>query len=195
MIGNYINHEGIGGISLNRIVSWISSNDVYFFHFVNQQLRCKVFDFVLPKMTHLGGAFFSISSLLFVFMIFEGMVRSWAVQALLSLALSHVIVHFIKKKYGRKRPYAKLQNVNLCATPLKDYSFPSGHTTAAFSIAVVFSLHSFILAITLLPVALLVAISRMYLGLHYPTDCIIGALLGTVSSVVIVYLLSGPLFY
>lgn len=177
----------LGGIVMNRIVTWITTSDTHVFHYVNQQLRCKLFDFLLPRMTHMGGATFTISSLLLVMIIANPIGRSWATQALLSLVLSHIVVHFIKKAYCRQRPYTKLANVNLSSNPLKDYSFPSGHTTAAFAIAVAFSLHSLLLAMFLLPVAILIGISRMYLGLHYPTDCLIGALLGTISSIIVVY--------
>ncbi|WP_161568316.1 phosphatase PAP2 family protein [Anaerobacillus alkaliphilus] len=173
---------------MNRLVTWITTNDTHIFHFVNQQLRCRIFDFLLPKLTHMGGATFTITSLFIIIFFSESLIRYWAIEALLSLALSHVIVHLIKKVYCRKRPYDKLTGVNLSSNPLKDYSFPSGHTTAAFSIAIVFSLHSLLLAIILLPIALMIGFSRMYLGLHYPTDCIIGALLGTISSIILVWL-------
>ncbi len=173
---------------MNRLVTWITTNDTHIFHLVNQQLRCRILDFLLPKITHMGGATFTITSLVLVILFLEGLGRFWAIEALLSLALSHIIVHFIKKIYCRERPYVKLTGVNLSANPLKDYSFPSGHTTAAFSIAVVFALHSIFLAIILLPFATLIGLSRMYLGLHYPTDCFIGALLGIISSMIIVSL-------
>ncbi|MBU9713758.1 phosphatase PAP2 family protein [Evansella tamaricis] len=172
---------------MNRLVGWLVTSDTHVFHYVNQQMRCRAFDYILPKLTHLGGATSTISSLLLIMLLSGEIVRSWAIQALISLTVSHIIVHFIKKAYCRERPYRKLENVNLSSSPLKDYSFPSGHTTAAFSIVIVFSMYSLALAILLLPLAVLIGFSRMYLGLHFPTDCIIGALIGTLSSVLVVY--------
>jgi undecaprenyl-diphosphatase len=162
-------------------------NDDRVFFVVNQQWRCKTLDLFLPKITHLGGAVFSLSLLFFLMLVFANDVRYWAIDAFISLSLSFVAVQIIKKVSCRKRPYLTLPNVTICSNPLKDYSFPSGHTTAAFSIAVVFALHSPPLAISVIPLALLVGLSRMYVGLHYPTDCFIGALLGTVSSILAVY--------
>ena len=69
--------------------------------------------------------------------------------------------------------------------PLIDYSFPSGHTTSSFSIAMSFALHSVTFALLLIPLAILVGISRMYLGLHYPTDVLFGGFLGSVTSIMI----------
>ncbi|MFA9558341.1 phosphatase PAP2 family protein [Evansella sp. AB-rgal1] len=172
---------------MNRIVTWLVSSDVSIFHYVNQQLKCRVLDYLLPKITHLGGATATIGSLVIIITLFGTEIRSRAILALVSLAISHIFVHFIKKAYCRQRPYMRLTNVHLGSNPLKDYSFPSGHTTAAFSIAIMFALFSSLLAFILLPIAFLVGLSRMYLGLHYPTDCIIGALLGTVSSIFVVF--------
>ncbi|WP_096187095.1 phosphatase PAP2 family protein [Evansella halocellulosilytica] len=171
---------------MNRFVTWVTVNDDRFFLMVNQQMKCKVLDFVLPRITHVGGALFTLSSLFILIVLFPNDVRYWALQGLASLTISHVIVHIIKKAYCRPRPYAKLSNVHLCSNPLKDYSFPSGHTTAITSIAIIFSYYLPLLALFLLPIAALVGISRMYLGLHYPTDCIIGAMLGVVSSIFVV---------
>ncbi|MFC0473174.1 phosphatase PAP2 family protein [Halalkalibacter kiskunsagensis] len=172
---------------MNRIVNWLSINDNRVFFVVNQLWRCKVLDALLPRITHLGGAIFSLSLLFFLMIIFTNDIRYWAIDAFISLSLGFVSVQIIKKLSCRKRPYLTLPNVNICQNPLKDYSFPSGHTTAAFSIAVVFALHSPLLALSVIPLALLVGISRMYVGLHYPTDCIIGALLGTISAILAVY--------
>ncbi|WP_019850938.1 phosphatase PAP2 family protein [Desulfitobacterium sp. PCE1] len=66
--------------------------------------------------------------------------------------------------------------------PLRDASFPSGHSTAIFCIATVLVLaipSSFILFYSL---ASIVAFSRVYLGMHYPSDIMIGASLGTITA-------------
>ncbi|MDT8859310.1 phosphatase PAP2 family protein [Alkalihalobacillus sp. MEB130] len=172
---------------MNRIFDWLSTNDTKMFLVVNQQWRCKPLDLLLPKITHLGGATFTLSVLLTLMLIFSNDVRYWAIDALISLSLSFIAVQIIKKIFGRKRPYLNLPNVITVANPLKDFSFPSGHTAAAFSIAIVFSLHSPILAFTVIPLAMIVALSRMYVGLHYPTDCLIGAFLGAISSILAVF--------
>ena len=150
---------------------------------INKQWRCRFFDLCLPKITHLGGATFTLSLLFALIILFPDPIRSSAIAALVSVTISQIFVQIIKKLLCRRRPYLKLTDVNTCSNPLKDYSFPSGHTTAAFAVAIVFAVQYPFIALTLLPLAILVGISRMYLGLHYPTDCIIGAAIGVVSSI------------
>ena len=172
---------------MNRIVNWVNSFDVSLFQFINHNLKCRFFDFTLSKITHLGGATITLSTLTGLLFISGQTLRTWTLQALLSLIISHIIVHIIKKIYRRERPYETLNSVHLGANPLKDYSFPSGHTTAIFSVTVAFALHSAMLAMILLPIAILVGFSRLYLGVHYPTDVIVGASIGILTATIIVF--------
>ncbi|SER80968.1 phosphatase PAP2 family protein [Salipaludibacillus aurantiacus] len=172
----------------HRLTERITEYDINIFQYVNGQLRCKVLDLTLPKLTHLGGASFTLSILALLLFISNFSNSHAALTALASLTVSHVIAHFLKKKYCRERPYNSVAGCNLVSAPLKDYSFPSGHSTAAFSLAVTFSLHAPMLSLILLPLAGCIAMSRMYLGLHYPSDCIIGALLGSISALLMVTL-------
>ncbi len=71
--------------------------------------------------------------------------------------------------------------------PLKDHSFPSGHTTAIFSVVVPLLLYMPVLTIILAPIALSVGISRIYLGLHYPSDVLAGLCLGTLTGIISYY--------
>lgn len=173
---------------MERIFSWVNAGDVRLFSYINLKLRCRFLNYLMPVFTHLGGATFTLSLLISLIFFFTGATQKWAIEALISLAFSHLMVQIIKKSISRPRPYLTLPNAQTVANPLRDYSFPSGHTTASFSIATVFALHSVLLGLMLIPIACLVGLSRMYLGLHYPTDCFIGALLGTISSILIVIL-------
>jgi len=79
---------------------------------------------------------------------------------------------------SRNRPYITLANI----IPLKtarDYSFPSGHTAAAFSAALTINA-SVPLAISIISfvLAVLIGYSRIYIGVHYPSDVIVGGLIG-----------------
>ena len=70
---------------------------------------------------------------------------------------------------------------------MKDYSFPSGHTAASFSIATTIALNMPRLAIFVFVIAIIVGISRVYLGVHYPTDVAAGIILGTLPALLVHY--------
>ncbi|MEV3713209.1 phosphatase PAP2 family protein, partial [Paenibacillus larvae] len=107
-------------------------------------------------------------------------------QALISLTVSHLLAVGLKRKFKRIRPYLALEQVNTAKTMLKDPSFPSGHTTAIFSIITPFLFMTGWFSLVLLVLAILVGMSRVYLGHHYPSDCLVGSFLGTVSALLVV---------
>lgn len=89
----------------------------------------------------------------------------------------------LKHRLVRERPYIAHAAIRLGAAPLDRYSFPSGHTLHAFAFTVVATAHIPPLAPVLWPFALLVAASRVVLGLHYPTDVAAGAAIGSLLAV------------
>ncbi len=91
-----------------------------------------------------------------------------------------VIYKWTKQRTARPRPYSVLQAIRLGMDPLDQYSFPSGHTLHAVGFTLVAIQYFPLLAWILVPFALLVAASRVVLGLHYPTDVLCGAVIGAV---------------
>jgi undecaprenyl-diphosphatase len=88
------------------------------------------------------------------------------------------VYKLIKMKTGRPRPFAVNGEIALWLPPLDRYSFPSGHTMHAVSFTIIAVAGFPFLAALLIPFACLVALSRLVLGLHYPTDVIAGAAIG-----------------
>jgi len=84
----------------------------------------------------------------------------------------------IKRHAVRERPFITHAAINCASAPLDRYSFPSGHTLHAVSFAILGAHYLPALAAPLAAFAFLVALSRVVLGLHYPTDVAAGALLG-----------------
>lgn len=88
------------------------------------------------------------------------------------------IYKLLKSKTVRPRPYQVHQVIRLGERPLDHFSFPSGHTLHAVMITTVLGYIQPLLLVLMLPFTILVALSRMVLGLHYPSDVAIGALIG-----------------
>ncbi|RKP53897.1 phosphatase PAP2 family protein [Cohnella endophytica] len=99
--------------------------------------------------------------------------------AFAAVVLSHIPVAIAKRSAPRLRPYQVFPQTNTNRRPLKDPSFPSGHTTAAFAMLTPWMLAEPKLIPILLPVGIGVALSRIYFGLHFPSDTVVGALLGS----------------
>ncbi|WP_336368020.1 phosphatase PAP2 family protein [Marinobacter sp. C2H3] len=100
---------------------------------------------------------------------------------LLGLALNQAVLLFVQ----RMRPYdAGL--THLIVAPSTDFSFPSDHATAAFSVAAAFLLHGRrVQGLALLAVAALIAFSRVYIGIHYLSDVLGGAATGVIAALLV----------
>ncbi|SMO49114.1 undecaprenyl-diphosphatase [Melghirimyces algeriensis] len=168
---------------IRRLAVQLQKVDHRWVYYVNQQWKCRWMDWLMLRITHLGGAGITLTFLGLWMLFVPSPARYWAVEGLMSLIFSHAAVRLGKHYWHRLRPYLQLSELRTFPDSLQDYSFPSGHTTAAFSIVVVWILHEPWLSCILLPPALLVGLSRIYLGLHYPTDVAVGAWLGTVFSI------------
>ena len=84
----------------------------------------------------------------------------------------------LKRVCVRERPFITHTSISLAMAPLDRYSFPSGHTLHAVSFAWQAVAHFPELGWVLIPLASLIAASRVVLGLHYPTDVLAGAAIG-----------------
>jgi undecaprenyl-diphosphatase len=92
--------------------------------------------------------------------------------------LGVVLYKLLKQTFVRERPFITHSGISLQAAPLDRYSFPSGHTLHAVAFTWQAVAHYPGLAWVLVPFTSLVAASRVVLGLHYPTDVLVGAAIG-----------------
>lgn len=105
---------------------------------------------------------------------------AWRVMQYSVIALFAIMVYrLLKTRLCRERPFITYSEGIQCCEPARDrYSFPSGHTMHAVMFLVLTANHLPWLAPWLVPLVLLIALSRVGLGLHYLSDVVAGALLG-----------------
>lgn len=152
--------------------------DNIFLELINGKINNKFLDSFMYRITNIGGATFIMTFTIFLIVFGNSAWRYIGVEALLSLAISQFIVISLKMLLNRERPYNILEHLNTFGIELRDYSFPSGHTTASFSLATTIALNIPRLSVLVFIIAMTIGISRIYLGVHYPTDVLAGMIVG-----------------
>lgn len=109
----------------------------------------------------------------------QGQSGLFAVLHMLTVGITGTLVYkWLKHRTSRPRPFQVRQDVLLSGTPLDYFSFPSGHTLHAVAFGVVAVQYYPQLLPIIYPFVFLVGVSRVVLGLHYPSDVIAGASIG-----------------
>ena len=157
------------------------------FQQVNRHFDKKLLNLFFRAVTHLGGAKFTIITTFLLLILSPRETRLIAISSAVALSASHIPVHFVKQLFPRKRPYLIIEKTKFPANSLQDHSFPSGHTTAIFAVISPYLLFIPQLVLLLLPLAISVGVSRIYLGLHYPSDVIAGGILGSITGAICFY--------
>lgn len=169
-------------------MSTLESLDVAGFRFVNDTLSCPLLDAVLPWFSS-NPLFKPAVALLLGLLLWKGGRRGrvYALLLVLTIAVGELVfVGPLKEIIGRPRPFLTLPEVHLLLGRGQHASMPSGHAANAFAATMVSFLFYRRTIWFLLPTACLVAVSRLYVGVHYPSDVLAGALLGSAYAVGIV---------
>ncbi len=149
------------------------------FGLVNDSMKCGFFDTVMPVVSELGNTWYQLG-ILGVFWVGGGRRTRRTVEICLA-GLGGIAVAGTAIKYlvNRPRPPAVYgTDVNVLGPVLNEHSFPSGHTMSAWVIATVVAERHPRLKTLMYTLAGLVAFSRVYMGVHFPTDVIAGAVIG-----------------
>ena len=166
------------------IFNWFAENfDLPILDWIAQHLYCGFLDTVMPIITVLGDAglfWIAVAVALLFFPKYRKVGLSMGAAMVLGVLVCNVTM---KPLLGRIRPYDyQLEHFGktiqlLIATP-HDFSFPSGHTLASFEAATVLLIHNKKMGIPAMILAVLIAFSRMYLYVHYPTDVLFSVFMG-----------------
>lgn len=164
--------------SEGRILLWIQAN-----------LRNDFLNAVFIPFTHLGDIGIIWFGLGIFFLLFKN-TRKGAFFALISFGLSALICDgFLKLIVNRLRPFDAIPELMALVERPKGTSYPSGHTTTAFGFSVAFLLNTkkrwtgwLVLAI-----AVLMGFSRLYVGVHYPSDVAAGLIVGSAVACIVTF--------
>ena len=166
---------------------WIQQPDAALFFFLNRDCQNWLFNLIMPVFSHRMSII--VIPFLLLFFIKERR-RAMVIFAIsfFSILLADGMTHALKELIGRARPCNALQNVHLLVGCSQSFSLPSGHATNAFAFAVPFLIMTRDrLKYLFLTIAVFVSLSRIFVGVHYPTDVIVGATVGVFSSMAVVY--------
>lgn len=150
-----------------------------FLLFLQEHVRNPVLDKIMQFITSLGDAgLIAIAACIVLLCIRE--YRRAGATASLSLLMDFLIINLVLKNlFARIRPYEVFEGLTLITRMPSDYSFPSGHTGACFAVAsAMFLCLPKKAGIPALAIAALIGFSRLYVGVHYPTDVLGGMLVG-----------------
>ena len=164
-------------------MDWLWQLDGSILLWIQQYIRKEALDPFVLFLTNLGDAgWFWI--LLFAMLLLFSKYRKIAVTGFLALVIGFLITNLcLKNMVARIRPYEVVEGLTLIGKRAHDFSFPSGHSTCSMAASVVLFAklpkRSGIPALTL---GILICLTRLYIGIHYPTDVIGGMFVGIVAA-------------
>lgn len=164
--------------------------DVNIFYFINSSLSNPVFDYIMPIFSYAGqtGIIWIILSFLLIFF-GKKPAKRIGTLCLVGLILSGISTEVVLKNViRRERPYNVLENVNLLVPKEKSFSFPSGHATSSFTASSILGLLGRKYFLFFIFLATFISFSRIYCGVHYPSDVLSGCILGIILGNVVIFL-------
>ncbi len=174
--------------------------------FLQENVRNDFLDIVMKLITHTGDKGILMIAIIAALLIIPK-TRSIGIMTAISLAIEAILNNVILKNLvARTRPYEAIEGLVNIIEKQKDFSFPSGHTGSTFAVSGVIlvialfgmpiiakegnlireksSLAMRIIAVVFIIYSVLLGFSRLYVGVHYPTDVLAGLALGLITSVI-----------
>ena len=154
---------------------------------IQNALRCDFLDTIIPVLTHLGHGV--IWTILGWILIFTKKYRFNGISIITALTVTVIISEFIiKPLFLRERPYLSNPEILLLISEPTGTSFPSSHTSTSFACAIQFFGINKKAGIAELVMATVIAFTRLYLYVHFPTDILGGIVLGLIMGFAVMFI-------
>ncbi len=162
---------------IDRVNHW----DVFFFTSIFRLNGRRLFLRIMPFVSAAGDGYLYPVIAASMFFLAPDIAPQFLLAACIAYAIELPLYKLMKQKIRRSRPFHTLDGVQRRVVPHDSFSFPSGHTAAAFIMAGLVGYFFPLLGIPAYAAASLISFSRIYLGVHYPTDILAGIVLGSLS--------------
>lgn len=161
-----------------NILEILKSIEISIYKFINTGLSSSFLDLLMSWISDLGsGRVFFVLGVVFVLLRAKDK-KALGILIFAGMSVSYYVVQMLKELVARPRPFLVIEGARALDS-VKDFSFPSGHAVAVFIMAVIISSYTRF-RVLVYSLAVIVCLSRIYLGMHYPSDVIAGALIGFV---------------
>jgi undecaprenyl-diphosphatase len=162
------------------MMSWLRSLDAALFRFINETLSNPLFDRVMPFFSG-NSLFVPLLLALAAVTIWRAGIRGRVCLVMLALVIclgDPLVVNTVKQAAGRLRPFNDIPEAITRVGRGASFSMPSAHAANWFAATMVLFVYFRRSVWFMLPVSAMVGLSRVYNGVHYPSDVLVGALLG-----------------
>lgn len=161
-------------------VEQLMNFDMVILDLIQGNMKSGLMDSIMPLISHLGDSGL-VWIILSIGLVIPKKTRKLGFVMIIALVLNGIICNIIlKPMLARIRPFDVNTSIKLLINKPRDFSFPSGHTSASFTAASVLFFRRSKLFVPSLILATLIGFSRLYLYVHYPSDVVGGIFLGIV---------------
>lgn len=165
-------------------MNWITEIDTAILLWIQDNLRTPAMTSFWRVITLFGDSGIFWIAAVFVLLLIPSK-RKTGLTCAVSMILVFTATYALKYTVCRLRPYDACTDILPLVKKLRDYSFPSGHTSLSFSVSLILMrLEDKKIWIPAILLSILIALSRLYLGIHYPSDVIAGFFIALAGSAI-----------